>query len=71
MLVTESVPEQIRGRTFSIFMAISQVAGPIGLAVTSVVLGFTTIYAIAAALAALWAVFAVVLIAWGLRLLKV
>lgn len=71
VVVTESVPEQIRGRTFSIFMAISQVAGPIGLAVTSVVLGFTTIYAIAAALAALWAVFAVVLIAWGLRLLKV
>lgn len=71
VVVTESVPEQIRGRTFSIFMAISQVAGPIGLAVTAVVLGFTTIYAIAAALAALWAVFAVVLIAWGLRLLKV
>ncbi|MCQ9344273.1 MFS transporter [Corynebacterium kozikiae] len=69
VLVTETVPEEIRGRAFSIFMAISQVAGPIGLAATSLFLGFSSIYQIAVALAVLWFFAAVFLIVWGLRVL--
>ncbi|WP_421084662.1 MFS transporter [Rothia nasimurium] len=69
LLVTESVPEQIRGRSFSIFMAISQVAGPIGLVVTSAVLAFVTIYQVAWALAGLWLLVAIYLVVRGLQLL--
>lgn len=70
VLITESVPEQIRGRTFSIFTAIGQVAGPIGLAATSLALGVTSIYVLAAVCAILWAIFACFLIIWGIRLLS-
>ena len=69
LLVTESVPEQIRGRSFSIFMAISQVAGPIGLVATSAVLAFVTIYQVAWVLAGLWLLVAIYLVVRGLQLL--
>ncbi|WP_185173565.1 MFS transporter [Rothia nasimurium] len=69
LLVTEGVPEQIRGRSFSIFMAISQVAGPIGLVATSAVLAFVTIYQVAWVLAGLWLLVAIYLVVRGLQLL--
>ena len=69
LLVTEGVPEQIRGRSFSIFMAISQVAAPIGLVATSAVLAFVTIYQVAWALAGLWLLVAIYLVVRGLQLL--
>ena len=69
LLVTEGVPEQIRGRSFSIFMAISQVAGPIGLVATSAVLAFVTIYQVAWVLAGLWLLAAIYLVIRGLQLL--
>lgn len=71
VLVTETVPEQIRGRSFSVFMAISQIAGPVGLVATSMVLAFATIYQVAVVLAGLWAVCAIYLIIRGLQLLPV
>ncbi|MDY6051216.1 MAG: MFS transporter [Rothia sp. (in: high G+C Gram-positive bacteria)] len=69
LLVTEGVPDQIRGRSFSIFMAISQVAGPIGLVATAAILPFVTIYQVAWALAALWLLVAIYLVIRGLQLL--
>lgn len=69
LLVTEGVPEQIRGRSFSIFMAISQVAAPIGLVATSAVLAFVTIYQVAWVLAGLWLLVAIYLVVRGLQLL--
>ncbi|MDY5585142.1 MAG: MFS transporter [Arcanobacterium sp.] len=69
VLVTEGVPEQVRGRTFSIFMAISQIASPIGLVITSFGLAYITIYQTAWILAVIWAVFAIYLVLRGFQLL--
>lgn len=71
VLVTNSVPDHIRGRSFSVFSAINQLAGPIGLAITGMILSFTTIQVVAAALAIIYTAMSIVLVIWGLKLLPI
>lgn len=66
ILVTESVPENLRGRAFSLFMAIGQVSSPLGFAVTTVMLTQLSIYTVAVCLAGAWMLSAIVLTQRGL-----
>src|SRR5699024_12378029 len=50
VLVTEETPEHMRGRAFSLFTAIMQFGGPIGLVVASGLLTTLSIYQLAALL---------------------
>ncbi|GAA1475383.1 MFS transporter [Corynebacterium felinum] len=55
VFITESVPEQLRGRAFSLMGAINLLAQPVGLAAATVALGFASIYSLAVVCAVLWA----------------
>ena len=59
VLITEQIPENLRGRAFSVFNAIGQFAAPIGLSVATVSLTRVSIYTVAIAVAVIWAVAAV------------
>lgn len=54
VLVTEVIPERLRGRAFSVFMAIGQFAAPIGLITATGLLTQVSIYVTAAVLAVAW-----------------
>lgn len=54
VLVTEIIPERLRGRAFSVFMAIGQFAAPIGLITATGLLTQVSIYVTAAVLAVAW-----------------
>lgn len=56
VLVTEQIPENLRGRAFSVFNAIGQFAAPIGLVAATVALTHTSIQTIAFGGAVIWAV---------------
>lgn len=68
-LVTELVPAEVRGRAFSLFMAVSQVASPIGLSITAAVLAFISINHLALMLAVIWVFFALYLTVRGFQLM--
>lgn len=69
VLVTNTVPEHIRGRAFSVFTAINQVSGPIGLSAFALILTTTTIFNAAWIAVALWCIAAIGLIWGGIRLI--
>ena len=54
VLVTENVPEAIRGRTFAVFLAVNTVTAPIGLGLGTVALEFISIYQAALGCCLLW-----------------
>lgn len=68
VLVTEEIPERLRGRAFSVFMAINQFASPVGLVVATAVLTRVSIYVTAGLLASVWVAFAVWAIVRGWRI---
>ncbi|MDO5670028.1 MAG: MFS transporter [Corynebacterium sp.] len=70
VLVTEIIPERLRGRAFSVFMAIGQFSAPIGLIAATGLLTQVSIYATAAVLAIAWAVISVWAITRGLTVLR-
>ncbi len=70
VLVTEETPEQLRGRAFSVFMAIGQFAAPIGLIAATGLLTQVSIYTTAVVLAVVWAVIAVWATWRGVRVLR-
>ncbi|MDO5511866.1 MFS transporter [Corynebacterium sp.] len=70
VLVTEIIPERLRGRAFSVFMAIGQFSAPIGLIAASGLLTQASIYVTAAALAVAWAVISVWAIWRGVTVLR-
>ena len=59
VLITEQIPENLRGRAFSVFNAIGQFAAPIGLSVATVSLTRVSIYTVAIAVAVIWTAAAV------------
>lgn len=67
LIVTEAIPEQIRGRAFSLFNAIALFAAPIGLAMATVVLRYQSIYWLAVAIGLAWIPIAFTAIALGIR----
>lgn len=68
VLVTEDIPEKLRGRAFSVFTAVNQFAAPIGLVAVTALLTQAGIYMVAAILAVIWAFIAVWAIARGFRI---
>lgn len=69
VLVTEETPEHMRGRAFSLFMAITQFAGPIGLVITSALLTSMSIYQLAVVLIVIYLVIAIWAILRGMQIL--
>lgn len=70
VLVTEETPERLRGRAFSVFMAISQFSAPIGLVAATALLTRASIYVTAAALAGAWALIFVWAVWRGVTVLR-
>jgi len=68
VLVTEDIPEKLRGRAFSVFTAVNQFAAPIGLVAVTALLTQADIYLVAAILAVIWAFISVWAIARGFRI---
>lgn len=54
VIVTENIPDDTRGRAFSLFSAIQLVAQPFGLAAATALLSFTSIYVLAIGVATLY-----------------
>ena len=71
VLVTEETPEHMRGRAFSLFTAIMQFGGPIGLVIASGLLTTFSIYQLAALLVGAYMLVAVWAMIRGLRILPV
>ena len=69
VFVTEDTPEYMRGRAFSLFTAIMQFAGPIGLVIASALLTVMSIYQLAVALVAAYALVALWAIYRGIQIL--
>lgn len=69
VLVTEIIPERLRGRAFSVFMAIGQFSAPIGLIAATGLLTQVSIYATAAVLAGAWVLISMWAIWRGVRVL--
>src|SRR5690625_3598757 len=59
VLITEETPEHMRGRAFSLFTAIMQFGGPIGLVIASGLLTTLSIYQLAVLLVAAYLIVAV------------
>ena len=59
VLITEETPEHMRGRAFSLFTAIMQFGGPIGLVIASGLLTTLSIYQLAVLLVAAYMLVAV------------
>lgn len=70
VLVTEIIPEKLRGRAFSVFMAIGQFSAPIGLIAATGLLTQVSIYVTAAVLAVTWALISGWAIWRGVRVLR-
>ncbi|MFC6146508.1 MFS transporter [Corynebacterium nasicanis] len=70
VLVTEIIPERLRGRAFSVFMAIGQFSAPIGLIAATGLLTQVSIYVTAAVLAVAWALISVWAIWRGVAVLR-
>ncbi len=70
VLVTEIIPEKLRGRAFSVFMAIGQFSAPIGLITATGLLTQVSIYVTAAVLAVAWVLISVWAIWRGVRVLR-
>lgn len=70
VLITEETPERLRGRAFSVFMAIGQFSAPIGLVVAAGLLTRVSIYTTAAALAGTWVLISVWAILRGVVVLR-
>jgi len=70
VLVTEETPEQLRGRAFSVFMAIGQFSAPIGLIAATGLLTQVSIYTTAVVLAVTWAFISVWAIWRGVQVLR-
>lgn len=70
VLVTEETPEQLRGRAFSVFMAIGQFSAPIGLIAATGLLTRVSIYTTAVVLAVTWAVISVWAVWRGVQVLR-
>lgn len=56
IVVTESIADNLRGRAFSLFSAIGQLASPVGFAITTILLTQVSIYTMAVILAVAWVV---------------
>lgn len=54
IVVTESIADNLRGRAFSLFSAIGQMASPVGFAITTILLTQVSIYTMAVILAVAW-----------------
>ena len=70
VIVTETISEKLRGRAFSLFSATGMLSAPIGLAITTLLLGWgVSIYVLAAAFAIVWAVIGVTSALRGVKIL--
>ncbi|MDN5785164.1 MAG: MFS transporter [Corynebacterium casei] len=69
VLVTEETPEHMRGRAFSLFTAIMQFGGPIGLVVASGLLTALSIYQLAVVLVAAYMLVAIWAMIRGIQIL--
>ena len=69
VLITEETPEHMRGRAFSLFTAIMQFGGPIGLVIASGLLTTLSIYQLAVALVVAYLVVAAWAMVRGLQVL--
>ena len=69
VLITEETPEHMRGRAFSLFTAIMQFGGPIGLVIASGLLTTLSIYQLAVLLVAAYMLVAVWAMIRGLNIL--
>ena len=69
VLITEETPEHMRGRAFSLFTAIMQFGGPIGLVIASGLLTTLSIYQLAVALVVAYLVVAAWAMIRGLQVL--
>jgi MFS family permease len=70
VLITEETPERLRGRAFSVFMAIGQFSAPIGLVAATGLLTRVSIYTTAAVLAGTWVLISVWAILRGVVVLR-
>lgn len=70
VIVTEETPERLRGRAFSVFMAIGQFSAPIGLVAATFLLTQASIYVTAVALAVTWALISVWAIWRGVQVFR-
>lgn len=70
VLVTEAIAENLRGRAFSLFTAIGQIASPIGLSIVTIMVTQYSIYTVAVVLATVWCIAAIFLTVRGARILS-
>ena len=70
VIITENIPEKLRGRAFSLFNATQLVAQPIGLGIATVLLSWCSIYTLAFGCAILWALTAIASGARGLKVIR-
>lgn len=70
VFITEKIPENQRGRAFSIFSMIGLLASPVGLALSTGTLKFGSIYQVAVILAAIGVVGMITSIIMGFRILE-
>lgn len=69
VLITKGTEDEVRGRAFSVFMAINQTLNPVGMLLVAALVSHMSIYAVAPILAVVYVSLTLVAIIWGMRLL--